>query len=277
MLPIEHFDLNNMVPDLAHVADRYCDTNWYVPAVPRDFHNFMLIVSGSGTSVTEGEEREIGPGTFIYHHPGQNYSYATSKTKLMHCFGVNFHASSLECTNDGWSVCNIEKLPFDNYSRLSDMDLLIKYFTNLSEVWTEAGKNYRLKCRSIFSNILYELSVRHGDQKGNAGLYKRVVPAISHIKKHYGDHITLNQLAVISGMSKNYFGRVFKEYTGHTPMDYLNITRISHSEEYLAIGCSVTEASMKAGFDDPLHFSKVFKKIRGISPRAYAKIPMDYF
>ena len=66
--------------------------------------------------------------------------------------------------------------------------------------------------------------------------------------------------------------RIFREYTGQTPIDRLNSTRIDNACKLLAQkGVSVTEAALSVGFDDLSWFSRVFKKHKGVSPKEYRK------
>lgn len=274
---IEDFDFSNIVPSCFYIVNRYCDDNWYVPPVKRDFHNFMLVVSGKGTSITDGKEYDMFPNMLVYHHSGQSFGYKTSKTEYMHVFGANFYVHSLPCEEGNCTVKVVEKLPFNTFNQISNMDILLKYFTNLSEVWSESRINYQLKSRSIFSNILYEISMQLLMQHENARMIRIIEHAIAYIRKNYKNQITLEILASLSGLNSTYFGSLFKKYTNQTPIEYVNNVRIEKAEEYLSIGYSITETSALIGFNDPFYFSKVFKKFKGVSPREYIKTPLNFY
>lgn len=133
--------IENIIPSCFHIVDRYCDLEWYVPPAVHDFHNFMLVVSGKGTCLTDGIKKDMLPGTLIYHHAGQSFGFETSKTELMHSYGVNFNVAAVTFSSGSWQLENVERLPFENYMKVSDMPILEKSFTHLVDVWEEGRKD----------------------------------------------------------------------------------------------------------------------------------------
>jgi AraC-like DNA-binding protein len=62
----------------------------------------------------------------------------------------------------------------------------------------------------------------------------------------------------------------FKDLTGMTPIEYLTQIRINEAKFLLSNSpLNVAEISSIVGYDDPLYFSRVFKKVTGISPKNY--------
>lgn len=270
------YSFENFIPTMFHIVDRYCDDTWYVPLSDYKLHNFMFVVAGEGTSITDGNRYDMHPGMLVYHSPEQSFGFETSKTNPMHCFGVNFQVSEVVHDTVEWSFRNINRLPFENYMSISDMDILIRYFTDLVDVWDERSNNCQLKLRSIFLNILYEISNQMMLQQSNAETLQSIEQVKSYIRKYYTRHLTLDSLAGMTGLNPNYFGSVFKKYTGKTPVEYINFIRVEKASELLSIGYSAAKASSSSGFNDPFYFSKVFKKIKGVSPRDYRKSPLNF-
>jgi len=76
------------------------------------------------------------------------------------------------------------------------------------------------------------------------------------------------------GYSKGYFRKVFKEAMHESPVSYFNKLRIARAKrEFDSYGSSrsVKEVALACGFDDVYYFSRLFKKVEGISPSAYIK------
>ena len=66
--------------------------------------------------------------------------------------------------------------------------------------------------------------------------------------------------------------RRFKECTGTTPAAYRNLTRIKTAEGLLVNSeYNISQTAFTVGFTDSLYFSRVFKKINGISPQKFRK------
>ena len=73
-------------------------------------------------------------------------------------------------------------------------------------------------------------------------------------------------------MSVSWFIRNFKEYTGTTPTQYLLSLRISNAQSLLeSTSCNVTEIAEIVGYNNPLYFSRLFKKQNGVSPSLFRK------
>lgn len=73
-------------------------------------------------------------------------------------------------------------------------------------------------------------------------------------------------------MSVSYFLKKFKEVTTKSPMQYILGIRISNAVSLLeSTDYNVTEISTIIGYDNPLYFSRIFKKQKGISPSDYRK------
>ena len=273
----EHgFCFDNIIPSMSHIVDRYCDDDWYIPPREYKLHNFMLVVSGEGKAAADGTTYEMRSGMLFYQHSGRCFGYESSKANHLHCFGVNFQVAEIFHDGEDWSFRNVDRLPLDNFMVVLDMDILIKYFTDLVDIWDERGSNCQLKLRSIFLNILYEVSHQKMLQQSNSVTLQCIEQVKSHIRKYYNRQHTLDSLSDMAGLHPNYFGSVFKKYTGKTPVEYINLVRVEKAAELLGIGYSATKAAAFAGFSDPFYFSKVFKKIKGASPRDYRKTPLNF-
>ncbi|WP_077610090.1 AraC family transcriptional regulator [Clostridium sp. Marseille-P2415] len=99
--------------------------------------------------------------------------------------------------------------------------------------------------------------------------YKTV---LSYIADHYSEDITLNDLAGSVHMNSRYFCRFFKEFTGQTPMEYLNVYRIEAAcEQLTSTTHTVTEIAFNCGYNDINYFIRVFKKVKNCTPGRYLK------
>lgn len=96
---------------------------------------------------------------------------------------------------------------------------------------------------------------------------RQIKQALQMIRSDYSQPLTLQDLSAEANMSPKHFCRVFREFTGHTPIDYLNRYRIDRAAEQIyATTESVTEIALHCGFNDPGYFSRTFRRYRGISP-----------
>ena len=72
-------------------------------------------------------------------------------------------------------------------------------------------------------------------------------------------------------MSKSDFCHKFSHDVGTSPMKYFRQIRMAKAKELLSKGYNVSEASEKLGFENPFHFSKLFKQVIGITPSDFTK------
>ena len=93
-----------------------------------------------------------------------------------------------------------------------------------------------------------------------------------HIASHYNEPFDLDTLLKISHMSKSYYMRLFRQYTGTTPYNYALSLRITKAKELLEVtDMTVHEIAMETGFCDDAAFSTRFSSIVKTSPLKYRK------
>jgi len=98
----------------------------------------------------------------------------------------------------------------------------------------------------------------------------RLKRVIDYIDENLSDDLALAQLAAVSGMSPHYFAELFRQSTGKPPHQYVLLRRIDLAKERLRDARrTVTEVGLDAGFQNPSHFARVFRKWVGISPSGF--------
>jgi AraC-like DNA-binding protein len=97
----------------------------------------------------------------------------------------------------------------------------------------------------------------------------RVMRSKKFIDRHCAHPVTLDEMAAQACLSKFHFLRVFKQYYGRTPHQYLVSVRIARAKELLAQGASLKEACYCSGFESVSSFGGLFRKQAGLSPYAY--------
>lgn len=115
--------------------------------------------------------------------------------------------------------------------------------------------------------IIKRTEIDHNEQLHN---YKEL---LKEIDAQYNT-ITFSKAANIMNLSTSYFSRFFHRISGMTFSCYLNTIRIEKAILLLKMRTySITEISIRCGFDTIRHFNRTFKEITGITPR---QMPIDY-
>lgn len=96
--------------------------------------------------------------------------------------------------------------------------------------------------------------------------------AIKYIAQNYALPISLEDIAEKINLSPTYLSKKFKKVTGQTFKEYVNFIRIRHAvQALLTTDDSVTKIAMNCGFNSSNYFKDIFRRMYGISPRAFRK------
>lgn len=94
--------------------------------------------------------------------------------------------------------------------------------------------------------------------------------AISIIMKHYTEDLSLQAVAGQINVNPSYLSRIFKQETGENFINFLTKVRIDNAKHYLETSnCKVYEVAVKVGYQNTTYFSKIFKKVVGVTPEKY--------
>lgn len=86
------------------------------------------------------------------------------------------------------------------------------------------------------------------------------------------EELTLQLVAKKVGLSAGYLSTLFPQYFSCGFVNYLNQVRIGHACDYLKQNYFKTyEIAYKVGYKEQKYFTRVFKKVTGMSPSEYKK------
>ena len=98
----------------------------------------------------------------------------------------------------------------------------------------------------------------------------RLNRVLEYIRANIGKDLKLSALAEIANMSPHYFSELFKQSTGLSPHRYVLRAKIERAKEYLRdLRVNVFEASVLTGFADQSYFTKVFRRVVGVTPTEF--------
>lgn len=104
----------------------------------------------------------------------------------------------------------------------------------------------------------------------DADARSKIQMAVGYIQEHFGENLTVNDLAEHYGMSSNYFSSMFKKEMNQSAINYITELRINKARELLEHSqLSVVDISKKVGYEDSQYFFRVFKKSVGMTPLRY--------
>lgn len=108
------------------------------------------------------------------------------------------------------------------------------------------------------------------EKKEQMGVLRK---AIIYMNQNLQEDISLEDVANEINLSPTYFSRLFSKEMNMTYVEYLSMIRIEESKKYLVDRkYSISDIAIQMGFSDQSYFSKVFKKVEGITPGKYRKM-----
>jgi len=140
---------------------------------------------------------------------------------------------------------------------------------------------FEFKAYAAAAEIMYLLYAERRIRLPARGIHvghkrESIARLIDWIEQNYAEHLTLSGLAAIVGINEKYLCRFFAEYTGSTPIEYVNRLRIERACYRLAEGeLNITEVAFEVGFNDNGYFTKIFKRYKSMTPREYRTLLLE--
>lgn len=107
-------------------------------------------------------------------------------------------------------------------------------------------------------------------QDGGTNIEHLILSVKAYVDSHYGEALSLDQLAQQFYLSPSYLSRIFKRETGVNLSTYLQNVRIDAAKTLLRTSdLKSYEVAERVGINDPVYFSRIFKKITGFKPKDY--------
>lgn len=214
------------------------------PAV-RKYTLIHFVTGGTGTVYKQNGSFRVGAGEAFLIRPDEVVTYTAD-------------------AEDPWSY---QWVGFDG--RLSERFGRLPTVLRLSSSYTQAMldtdgsdlREYRIAA------ILFELYASLFSEKKATHDYVRRVQ--NYIRTVYMRELRVEEIASSMNLNRRYLSRFFKEKTGMSIQEYLIHVRMEEAKRLLLQGKSVSETAVLCGYQDPFHFSKMFKRRFGISPGAW--------
>ncbi|NIK66768.1 MULTISPECIES: response regulator [unclassified Paenibacillus] len=92
-----------------------------------------------------------------------------------------------------------------------------------------------------------------------------------YIGQHFTEELSLEETAEHVHLNPHYFSKVFKQQAGATFIDYLTGLRIEKAKQLISSAdeLALKEVCFEVGYKDPNYFSRVFKRVTGLTPTEY--------
>ena len=147
-----------------------------------------------------------------------------------------------------------------------------QYTSILSDIYALASSSDYIRDMRIngkLSDLLTLLMESSWHQGNSSNALKKMDISLvkSFLDEHYSEKLSLESVASHFFIDKHYLARLFKEQYGVTLVTYLQQMRITHAKRMLRFtDKSIEEIGLECGIGELNYFSRVFKKLEGVSP-----------
>lgn len=113
------------------------------------------------------------------------------------------------------------------------------------------------------------------DRTGSSDLHDALRKALVYMSEHFAEPLVLADLARQAHVSQSHLGFLFRSELGVTFKPLLQRMRIGKAKELLraSLRPRITDIALQVGFGDLSHFEKTFRRVVGVSPRAFRRLP----
>ena len=245
-----------------------CCLNFFCAPHKRKYFLIHYVTKGSGYSEVNGIKNYVKERDIFVIHPDEIVSYSSPDTENTWSFcwiGFNGNNACRYLAETG--------LESDNYVYHLESDEFVSVISNcLDYIESVNSEASQLMLNSFLLQSLGIICKRIKTTPEKSKASHIVERAVRYIEFNYMNDISPSSIAEFFSIDRTYFYRIFKSATGSSPESYIINYRIKKAADFLrSSSYSVGEIASFVGINDIYYFSKVFKKIKGVSPSNYRK------
>jgi AraC-like DNA-binding protein len=240
-----------------------CARNYRIDRANFPHHSVEIIVEGSGQLLLGETEAQLARGSVFIFRPGRRWAMRCDPGTPLKKYFVVFDLVG------GRGGC----LPEwgDRPTLFAPLWEIVALVETLErEAGHPAGQRSDI-CRRLFEVILLKLSTG-GEEPGGSDSRsaKTCLNAVRLVEEHFLKLRSASDIAARAGFDLSYLTRLFKRHGRPSPYRMLTRLRMQYAMGLLTRrGMNVTRTSEAMGFENPYHFSRVFKSVHGLPPSRF--------
>ena len=255
----------------------------------------FMVEDGEGELVYEGKKYELKTGDVVFidcrkaysHSTGMNPNAGLWSLRWCHFYGPSMPAIYAKyCERGGLPVIRGADVSVDlargaDMGRRDDVSCgadVSQYAAILTDIYALASSSDCIRDMRINGKLndlltLLMESSWHREAHTNAPKKMEISRVKSFLDEHYEEKLSLESVASHFFIDKHYLARLFKEQYGVTLVTYLQQVRITHAKRMLRFtDKSIEEIGLECGIGELNYFSRVFKKLEGVSPSEFRRV-----
>jgi len=271
-LSITTVGFQSIAPDSPYPPKGHPSQYWFNPASGRILHEYQLvyITKGEGTFQSDSVDQiRVKSGTLLLLFPGQWHTYTPKRDSGWDTYWIGF---------SGYFSDNLLQSGFTSLKSPVHEIGFNEQIVNLLEQAIDLVKQEKPAFQQIASGItIHMLGLIYYIIKNNYFKDKEIFAKIERarmiMREHALGEACLEDIAKGLNMSYSWFRKMFKQYTGLSPAQYLLQIKLQKAKALLVSSTiSVKEIAYMLDFESPNYFNSFFKEKTGNSPLEFRKI-----
>ncbi|MGN8644469.1 AraC family transcriptional regulator [Gracilibacillus sp. HCP3S3_G5_1] len=243
---------------------------------------FVYVTKGQLQVIEDGEEYNLKKGSYLFlrknvHHWGNEFYQPGSEWFFIHFFTHDIQENATEYSTYGkTSLFHYEeyqrKLTMPKFGEMSHLGYTQSQLEQILEMF-ESSHPMRPFLTSMHTHQFFlELYLENLESFSNMKTNRIVAKMIQLMDEQDSHKLSSEELSEGLGMNYAYLSTLFKSHTGKTITQYQNERMVEKAIQYFRKdNYNVSEVSDILGFSNPFYFSRVFKKVTGMSPTDYLR------
>lgn len=233
----------------------------------RDYQ-ILYVANGKTHFWFDGREEIVSTGHMVLYKPEEIQKYVYYLEDNPEVFWIHFTGSDVK------NILAYHGISLDEHvfycGVLPDYKALFRKIIQELQLCRYGYEDY---IASLFNDILLLVDRQQHEQKKTTGnVQEQIERAAAYFNENYNTKISIDDYAESLHISTNWFIHNFKQYAGMSPAQYILSLRMVNAQSLLErTTYNIKEISEIVGYENPLYFSRVFKKEIGKSPAQYRK------
>ena len=233
----------------------------------RDYQ-ILYVANGKTHFWFDGKEEIVSAGHMVLYKPEEIQKYVYYLEDNPEVFWIHFTGSDVK------NILAYHGISLDEHvfycGVLPDYKVLFRKIIQELQLCRYGYEDY---IASLFNDILLLVDrQQHEQKKATGNVQEQIERAAAYFNENYNTKISIDDYAESLHISTNWFIHNFKQYAGMSPAQYILSLRMVNAQSLLErTTYNIKEISEIVGYENPLYFSRVFKKEIGKSPAQYRK------
>jgi len=246
----------------------HCTPDYSVHRKTFPYYSIEYVARGAGELRLKGRKAALRPGSLFAYGPDVPQDIAGLPSDPLVKYFVDFAGKEAVPL---LRQCGLEP---GRTAQVFPPHALTPLFDELIETGLQVGPQSARLCVKLLECLALKIAAQRAPIDGRTTLaFNSYQQCRRHIEQHFLRLRTLEEIAGECHLNTAYLCRLFRRFESQTPYQHLLRLKILHAAQRLQEpGVLVKQVAEETAFSDPFHFSRVFRKLLGLSPVAFRSL-----